>query len=178
FTAMVFAFQMLNFPIAYGTSGHLLGYVMLAILMGPGEAFMSMMVVLIIQALVFADGGILALGPNIFNMGVVAAMGYIVYRLVTRKQRSKRMILIGSALGAWVSVVAASLAAAIEIGVSVSYPFGIELTIPAMVAVHVVIGIGEALITMGVVAWVLRVHPEFIIKEAVQVHEVVQKTTP
>jgi cobalt/nickel transport system permease protein len=177
FTALVFAFQMLNFPIAYGTSGHFLGFVLLAILMGPGEAFLSIMVVLIIQALVFADGGILALGANIVNMGIVAAIGYGIFRLVTKKQQTKRSIMLGSMLGAWASVVTASLAAAIEIGVSESYPFGMELTIPSMVSWHMIIGIGEALITAGVVTWILRAHPEFIIKDLakVQAREMVQK---
>ncbi len=167
FTALIFAFQMLNFPIAYGTSGHLLGYVLLAILMSPGEAFLSIMVVLIIQALFFADGGIITLGANIFNMGIVAVLGYVVFRLITKKQQSKKAILLSSALGAWCSVVVASFMAAIEIGVSNSYPFGTELTIPAMAAWHVIIGIGEALITAGVVAWILRVHPEFIVKDLI-----------
>ncbi|MHA1369263.1 MAG: energy-coupling factor ABC transporter permease [Promethearchaeota archaeon] len=162
FTAMVFAFQMLNFPIAGGTSGHLLGYVLLAILLGPELAFIGIMLVLFIQALIFGDGGLLALGANIFNMGIVAMSGYFIYKYSVRKSTNKRLHVFASFVGGYASVVIASVAAGIEIGVSTAFPFGVGVTIPAMLTWHLLIGIGEGAITSGIIAWVLKSHPEFI----------------
>ncbi|MHA1794302.1 MAG: energy-coupling factor ABC transporter permease [Promethearchaeota archaeon] len=163
FTALVFAFQMLNFPVAGGTSGHLLGFVLLAIILGPEIGFISIMLVLIIQALIFADGGLLALGTNIFNMGIVPLIGYYIYLLIRNKSDDKKKIVLGAGIAAWIAVVVASIVAGIEIGISKAYPYGIEITVPAMMFWHVLIGIGEGLITAGVISLVLKTHPEFIL---------------
>ncbi|MHA1999620.1 MAG: energy-coupling factor ABC transporter permease [Promethearchaeota archaeon] len=168
FTAMVFAFQMLNFPIAAGTSGHLLGYVLLAILLTPEIGFIGIMLVLVIQALVFADGGLLALGTNIFNMAIVALPGYYIYKLLKHflERKGKKNLFIPAFVGAWSSVVLASIAAGIEIGISTAYPFGVEYTVPAMLLWHVLIGIGEGFITAGIVVYVNKVHPEILTNSA------------
>lgn len=162
FTAMVFAFQMLNFPIAAGTSGHLLGFVLLAVILGYDIAFIGIMLVLVIQALIFADGGLIVLGANIFNLGIVTLVGYGLFLLIKAKWNTKKGIVLASGISAWASVMVASVAAGLEIGISVAYPLGIEFTIPSMLFWHVFIGLGEGLITAGVISWVLKVHPEFL----------------
>jgi len=144
--AFIFAGQMLNFPVAGGTSGHLLGAALAAILLGPWAAAIIMSCVLVAQSLIFQDGGLLALGANIFNMGVVASFGgYYLYRLVvlmlgdTRKAK-----IIGGFIGAWGSVFLASIACAIELAISGASP--IQAVLPAMAGFHAIIGIGEGLI--------------------------------
>ncbi len=159
--AFIFAAQMLNFPVAGGTSGHFLGGVLAAVLLGPWAGFIVMAAVLIIQALVFQDGGILALGANAFNMGLVAAMGgYLVYFATTRLIKGRGGILAGSFIAAWLSVVAASLACAVELAVSGTAP--LSVTLPVMVSVHAVIGLGEGIITALAVGLVLAARPDLV----------------
>lgn len=149
--AFIFSAQMINFPVANGTSGHLLGGVLAGILLGPLEAMLVLSIVLIVQSLFFADGGLIALGANIFNMGVVGAIGgYYLYRLI--KKHLKKMLL-AAFFAAWISVVVASVAASIEIAVSGTIPLNVVL--PAMTKVHVLIGIGEGMITT-LVLWGLK----------------------
>jgi cobalt/nickel transport system permease protein len=139
--AFIFAAQMINFKVAGGTSGHLLGGALAAILLGPWAGTLVITAVLAVQALVFQDGGLLALGANIFNMAVVGVWsGYAIYRLA-RKLLS----------AAWCSVVLAALVAAVELAISGMAPLGVVL--PAMGLVHVLIGIGEGLITTSVLAF-------------------------
>jgi cobalt/nickel transport system permease protein len=145
--AFIFAAQMLNFPIAGGTSGHLIGAALAAILLGPWASVLIMSCVLIAQCLIFQDGGLLALGANIFNMGIVAAFsGYFIYRLSTSiLGDSKKGRLISGFVSAWASVLLASLACAIELAVSGASPWTVAL--PAMTGIHALIGIGEGIIT-------------------------------
>ncbi len=169
-TAMVFAFQMLNFPIAAGTSGHFLGFILMAILISPSAAFFMISVVLIIQAFIFGDGGILVLGANIFNMGIATLFGYIIYWVIRKKLLRMREnnsfqdkgLILGTFVGAYLSVLAASIVCGIEIGLSTAFPYPIGLTIPAMVGYHALIALGEGLITSFVILFFKRFAPEYI----------------
>ncbi len=152
--AFVFAAQMLNFPVIGGTSGHVIGATLVAILLGPWAALLIMVCVLFLQAFMFQDGGLLALGANVFNMGFLASFGgYYVYKLISAVGGGGRKAkLVASFSGAWFSVVLASSAAALELGFSGTSPLRIAL--PAMAGVHVFIGIGEGIITTSVLALV------------------------
>jgi len=160
--AFIFAAQMLNFPVAGGTSGHLIGAALAAILLGPWAAVLIMSCVLIAQSLIFQDGGLLALGANIFNMGIVASFsGYYLYRLfVSILGKNRRSQLIGSFVGAWASVFLASIVCAIELAVSGTSP--IQVALPAMAGVHALIGIGEGLITGAVLSLVLATRADLL----------------
>lgn len=155
--AFVFGAQMVNFPILFGTSGHVLGSLLCALVLGPWPAFIVMTTVLIIQALLFGDGGYLALGANVLNMAVIATFGgYFAYRFLKR-------FLPGpvSVFGAgWFSVVAAALACAVELGISGCVPMG--LAVSAMGFWHALIGVGEGLITALVIGYLARVRPDVI----------------
>lgn len=160
--AFVFAAQMINFPVLGGTSGHLLGGVLVAVLLGPWASVLVMTSVIGVQALIFQDGGLLALGFNVANMGILSAfVGYVVYLLVKRLSGGSRTgEMIGAALGAWVGVVAASIATSVELAISGTANLGIAL--PAMVGVHALIGIGEALITVAALAFIGQTRPDLI----------------
>ena len=153
--AFIFAAQMLNFQVIGGTSGHLIGAAIAAILLGPWAAVLIMTCVLIAQCLIFQDGGLLALGANIFNMGIVATFSaYFLYRLITSMLgQGRRGRLIGSIIGAWASVVMASIACASELAVSGTSPWTVVL--PAMGGIHALIGIGEAIITGAALSLVM-----------------------
>jgi cobalt/nickel transport system permease protein len=153
--AFIFVAQMLNFPIAGGTSGHLIGAALAAILLGPWAGVLIMSCVLLVQSLIFQDGGLIALGANIFNMGLLACFaGYYLYRATTSLWgESRRGRLFGGFIGAWGSVFVAAIAAALELWISGTSPLGVVL--PAMAGVHVLIGIGEGLITVAVLSLVL-----------------------
>lgn len=153
--AFIFAGQMLNFPIAGGTSGHLLGGVLAAVLLGPFAGSVIISVVLIVQCLIFQDGGITTLGANILNMAIIGAMGgYLVYNLLKRKIG----LIISVAIASWLSVVLASFACAIELAISGTSP--LKIVLPAMVGVHMLIGIGEAIITCLVIGFIIKVRPD------------------
>jgi len=160
--AFVFAAQMLNFPIAGGTSGHFLGAALAAILLGPWVACVAMAVVIAIQAFVFADGGITALGANILNMGVVGALVVGFLMLGTRNvlPKSRTVLLAITGAGAWLAVMAGALATSIELAVSDTVPLGTVLA--AMLGVHALIGVGEAVITVAAVGAVLALRPDLI----------------
>jgi cobalt/nickel transport system permease protein len=157
--AFIFAAQMVNFPVAGGTSGHLLGGVLAAVLLGPSAAVLVMSAVLIVQSLMFADGGILALGANVTNMGLVGAVGgYGLYRPVARALGGERGRLAGAAFAAWGATVLAAIAAAGELALSGVAAW--SLVLPAMAGVHMLIGIGEAAITTLVLFAILQTRPE------------------
>ncbi len=160
--AFIFAAQMLNFPVAGGTSGHLIGAALAAILLGPWAAVLIMSCVLIAQCLIFQDGGLLALGANIFNMGIVASFsGYYIYRLFTSiLGGSRRSQLVGGFAAAWGSVFLASSACAIELAVSGTSP--IQVALPAMAGIHALIGVGEGLITGAVLSLVLATRADLL----------------
>jgi cobalt/nickel transport system permease protein len=144
--ALVFAGQMFNFPVSQGTSGHLIGGIFAAVILGPFAGAIVMAAVLSVQAFFFADGGLLALGANIVNMAVIAALGcYYLYFWLKRALPEWLAIFIA----AWASVILASFACALQLGYSGTVPF--ETVIPAMVNVHAVIGMAEALITLALV---------------------------
>jgi cobalt/nickel transport system permease protein len=151
--ACIFAGQMLNFAVAGGTSGHLMGAALATILLGPWAAILVLTSVVSVQALIFQDGGLLALGANIFNMGIIGAfVAYFVYRTVQRIVAGKPWgIFVGGFLAAWLSIVIASLAVALELALSGTSPANIA--VPAMGGVHMLIGIGEGLITVGALAF-------------------------
>jgi len=142
--AFIFAAQMVNFPIVGGTSGHLIGAVLAAVTLGPWSASIIMAVILILQSLLFQDGGLTALGANILNMGVIAVFaGYGVYRLLERYRA------VGVFVASWVSVMLAAAACAVELAVAETIPLAVVL--PAMLFWHAFIGVGEGLITAAVV---------------------------
>jgi cobalt/nickel transport system permease protein len=163
-TAGVFAFQLLNFPIVGGTSGHLVGGVLLGVFLGPFGALISMSIILTIQAFLFADGGVTALGANIFNMGIIGGfLGYYIY-LGIRKLvgRGHWGIRVGAAIASYLSIVLAALACGLQIGWSYTFPYGIQYTVPAMVGWHLIIGLGEAIITVIVIEYIIRVRPDLL----------------
>ena len=160
--AFVFAAQMLNFPVAGGTSGHLVGATLAAVLLGPFASVIVMTCVLVLQCFLFQDGGLTALGANVLNMGLVAtAVGYAVFALLRRGLgEGLRARLLATAFAAWCSTVAAAVACAGELAASGTVPWSTAL--PAMAGVHMLIGVGEALITTLVVASVARLRPELL----------------
>jgi cobalt/nickel transport system permease protein len=159
--AFIFAGQMLNFPVAAGTSGHLLGGALAAVLLGPYAGALVIAVVLTVQCFIFQDGGLTALGANIFNMSFIGIFsGYGLYGLIRKLYKGKKGILTGTAAGAWFSVVLASGVCALELAFSGTSPLGMVL--PAMMLVHMFIGIGEAVISVFVVSFVLKTRPDLI----------------
>jgi cobalt/nickel transport system permease protein len=147
--AAIFAGQMLNFSVAGGTSGHLLGAALATILLGPWAAVIVMTCVVSIQALIFQDGGLLALGANIFNMAVIGvSVSHFIFSSLRRLSAGKTWgLFAGGFLAAWVSVFIASLAVALELSISGTSPANIS--IPTMGGIHALIGLGEAAITLG-----------------------------
>jgi cobalt/nickel transport system permease protein len=161
--AFVFAAQMLNFPIAGGTSGHIVGGVLAAVLLGPSAAVIVLTCVLIVQCLMFADGGLTCLGANIFNMGIVNVCGgYFVFGLARRLIRIEetRATVFAASFAAWCGTVFASISCAGELSLSRTAPW--SLAFPAMANVHMLIGIGEAVVTGLVIMAVLRTRPELV----------------
>jgi cobalt/nickel transport system permease protein len=159
--AFVFAAQMLNFPVAAGTSGHLMGSVLAAVLLGPGPAVIVMTSVLLVQALVFADGGLLALGANVFNMAIVGTVGgYGVYWLLIKVFRGDRGRLVAAGVASWFSIVLAATCVAGELAWSGTVSW--NAAFPAMASVHMVIGLGEAIITTLVIAAISLTRPELL----------------
>ena len=145
--AIIFAAQMLNFPIADGTSGHLIGAALAAILLGPEAAVIILASVLLVQALVFGDGGILTLGANIFNMGVIASYSanFIYLRI---KQMSNVLAVLAAS---WFSVFAAAIATSLELAISGT--IGFLPVLYSMVSTHALIGVGEGLITIVILSY-------------------------
>jgi cobalt/nickel transport system permease protein len=164
--AFVFAAQMLNFPVAGGTSGHLLGGVLAAVLLGPGAAAVVIACVLTVQALLFSDGGVLALGANIFNMSFIGAVvGYAIFRAARHFLSGLRGLITAVFFAAWLSTVLASVTCAGELALSGTLPPGVVF--PAMVGVHALIGIGEGLITSLVILAIARTRPDLLEAENV-----------
>jgi cobalt/nickel transport system permease protein len=160
--AFIFAAQMLNFPVVGGTSGHFVGAALAAILLGPWAGVLIMTCVLLVQCLVFQDGGLLALGANIVNMGVVGCLlGYYAYRGVALLAGNRRaLVLTAAGIAGWMSTVAAAVFCALELGISGTVPLRVAL--PAMAGVHALIGIGEGLITAAVLALVMATRPDLV----------------
>jgi cobalt/nickel transport system permease protein len=152
--AFIFAAQMFNFQVVGGTSGHLLGGVLAAVLLGPWAGTLVMTCVVAVQALVFQDGGLVVMGANIFNMGVVGTLGgFYVYRALARILGGEDKARVPAAgIAAWVSVVVGATSMAVQLAVSGTTPIAIAL--PAMTGVHVLIGVGEAVITMAALGFI------------------------
>lgn len=153
--SLIFSAQMVNFPINGGTSGHLLGGVLAALILGPFEALLVMTVILSTQAFLFGDGGALAIGANIFNMGIVGALGgYAFFRFLVRGKIKKRGFLRSAFVAAWVSVVGAAIAASFEIAVSGTK--ALSIVFPAMTLTHVAIGFMEGVITIAALSLLMK----------------------
>lgn len=161
--AFIFAAQMINFPIPGGTSGHLLGGTLAGVLLGPWAGSLVMTVVFIVQGVLFQDGGLTVLGANIFNMGLIGTFGgYYLYRSVRFAfgRNSLRGTLVGVAIASWVSVMVASLVCAVQLALSGTVPLGVALT--AMAFWHVLIGLGEAIISVTTISFIWRSRPEIL----------------
>jgi cobalt/nickel transport system permease protein len=157
--AFIFAAQMINFPVAGGTSGHLLGGALAAIVLGPWAAMLVMTAVIAVQALLFQDGGLLVMGANILNMGLItAAIGYGLYRGVMNRPRGTKLAVAG--IAAWLSVMAGALATAFQLWLSGTS--NLQTVAIAMLGVHALIGIGEALITVAALGFIFRTRPDLV----------------
>ncbi|MEA5558746.1 energy-coupling factor ABC transporter permease [Nodularia spumigena] len=162
-TAFIFAAQMVNFPVAGGTSGHLLGGTLAAIVLGsPWAGMLCIATVFIIQAVLFADGGITALGANILNAAVISVwVGWVLTQTLQRLfGGSKGRLPLAAGIAAGISIVVASVACTIQLVLSGTASAGIVL--PAMAGVHILIGVGEGLITGGVVAYLATARPDLL----------------
>lgn len=163
--ALIFALQMLNFPVAGGTSGHFAGGTAAAILLGPWQALMVMAGVLGVQALFFADGGITTYGANVVNMGVIGVfVGWSVYRAVAGRDPSASRRSFAAFVAAWAGCLLSALAAALELWISGRAPLG--LVMGAMGFWHAIIGVGEGLITAGLVSYLARTRPDLLGEDA------------
>lgn len=163
--AFIFAAQMINFPIPGGTSGHLLGGTLAGALLGPWAGSLVMVVVFMVQAFLFQDGGITVLGANIVNMGLIGTFGgYYLYAAIRKALgwNSFRGIGVGAAVAAWASVVVGSVVCAFQLAISGTVPLPVALS--AMASWHILIGIGEALITVSALAFIYRTRPDLIYK--------------
>lgn len=157
--AFIFAAQMINFPVAGGTSGHLLGGALAAIVLGPWAGMLVMTAVVAVQGLLFQDGGLLVMGANVLNMGLVtAAIGYGLYRSAAGQSKVVKLSVAGVA--AWLSVMAGALFTALQLWLSGTSQLGI--VIPAMLGVHALIGLGEALITVAALSFILQARPDLL----------------
>src|SRR5829696_5510749 len=161
--AFIFAAQMINFPVAGGTSGHLLGGALAAITLGPWAAMLVMTAVIAVQALLFQDGGLLVMGANILNMGLItAAIGYGLYRGVSSGNQTLKLTVAG--IAAWLSVMAGALFTSLQLWLSGTSQ--LQIVIPAMLTVHALIGLGEALITVAALTFILQTRPDLIGKNS------------
>ena len=160
----IFAVQMLNFPVAAGTSGHLLGAALAMVLVGPYAATLALSVVLIIQAFLFADGGLTALGLNIFNMGVVGVWASFGMFLILKKllPKTKSSIVAASFIAALLSVPAAAAGFVVQYAIGANATFSVSAVLGAMIGTHVFIGIGEAIITALTVSAVLASRSDLV----------------
>lgn len=163
-SVFIFAVQMLNFPVAAGTSGHLLGGALAAILVGPWVALLSMTVVLALQAFIFADGGLSAIGLNILNMGVITVViGWLLFSALKKVfGKNKKGIVIASAVAAFISVPASAMGFVVEYAIGGSGVIDISKVLGAMISVHLLIGIGEAVITALTVGAVLSTRADLV----------------
>ena len=174
--AVIFAFQFVNYPVPGGTSGHLIGGTLIAIILGPWASVIILFLVLVVQSL-FGDGGILALGANTFNMGIIAGIfGFYIVMFIVKilnktSIRKELKLTIGTAIGAYISIVLAAFICGIELSISGAVP--LEIAIPAMVYWHLLIGFGEAIISALIIFYICRVKPDIIMTESIMMNKVV-----
>jgi cobalt/nickel transport system permease protein len=159
-SAFVFAAQMINFPIAFGTSGHLVGGTFLAVLLGPYAAILSMTLVLGMQALFFADGGIVAFGMNMFNMAIIGGLSYFLIKALTRKNSDQKWFMSSVFIASWISVMLGAVITSFEI--APAFSGGLAVTLPSMLLLHGLIGVGEGAITTVLVTSIQRLNPTII----------------
>jgi len=168
--AIIFAFQFVNYPVPGGTSGHLVGGTLVAIILGPWASVIVLFLILVIQSL-FGDGGITALGANAFNMGIIGGIvGFYLVMLFVKilnntSLKKELKVTIATAIGSYIAIVLASFICGIEIGISGTIP--IEIAVPAMVFWHILIGIGEAIISALIVFYIYKTKPDFITTESI-----------
>ncbi len=166
--AFIFAAQLINFPVAGGTSGHLLGGALAAITLGPWAGILVMTCVVALQALLFQDGGLLVMGANIFNMGILTTLvGYSLYRLVIHKKNNIRLAVAG--IAAFLGVLAAALMTAFQLWLSGTSPA--QIVFPAMIGIHSLIGVGEALITVATLGFIYKVRPTILSTKKIEDRE-------
>ena len=160
----IFAVQMLNFPVAAGTSGHLIGAALAMVLVGPYAATLALVVVLIIQAFLFADGGLTALGLSIFNMAVISVwVSFGVFMLLKKIfPKTKSWLVIATFISALISVPAAAIGFVIQYAIGANATFSVGTVLNAMVGTHILIGIGEAIITALTVSAVLASRSDLV----------------
>jgi cobalt/nickel transport system permease protein len=160
-TALFFAAQMMNYPIIGGTTAHLLGGASLALVLGPYVGCVCMTVILLLQCLLFGDGGITALGANLLTMAVIGTfLPYYVYKLVMIATKNRA---ISSTVGAFLGDVTAAITAGILLGLSAPiFQYGLEIAVPAMAINHSIIGAGEAIVTAALIAILLKTKPELL----------------
>ena len=160
----IFAVQMLNFPVAAGTSGHLLGAVLAAVLVGPWAATLALTIVLLMQAFLFADGGLTALGLSVFNMSILAVwVGYGIFLLVRKVlPKNKASVIAAAFVGALLSVPVAATGFTLQYAMGATATFSTSTVFGAMVGTHVLIGIGEAIITGLTVSAVLASRSDLV----------------
>lgn len=162
-TAMFFAAQMMNYPIIGGTTAHLLGGPILAITLGPYAGLISMTIILLIQALFFGDGGITTFGANVWNMGVVGVfIPYLIFSLATKMTKNKKGMFFGAFIGALIGDDLAAIFAGLELGLSTTFPYSIQIAVTAMGLHHLFIGIGEGIITMMILSILWRTRPDLL----------------
>ncbi len=167
--AVIFAFQFVNYPIPGGTSGHLVGGTLVAIILGPWASVIVLFLILVIQSL-FGDGGITALGANAFNMGIIGGIFgfYLVMlfvKLLNKTSIKKELKLtIATGIGSYIAIVLASIVCGIELAISGKIP--IEIAVPVMAFWHILIGIGEGIISALIVYYIYKTKPEFITTES------------
>jgi cobalamin biosynthesis protein CbiM len=155
---------MLNFPVAAGTSGHLIGAVLAAVLVGPWAATLALTIVLLVQAFLFADGGLTALGLSVFNMSLLAVWaGYGAFILIRKiLPKNKASVSIAAAIGALISVPVAAIGFTIQYALGATATYSTSTVLTAMVGTHVLIGIGEAIITGLTVSAVLASRSDLV----------------
>jgi cobalamin biosynthesis protein CbiM len=160
----IFAVQMINFPVAAGTSGHLFGSVLAAVLVGPYVATLALSVVLLLQALLFADGGLTAAGLNVFNLSLVGVwVGYGVFLLVKKfLPKNKSSITTAAAIAGFISVPAAVMGFVLQYAIGANSTFSVAAVFTGMMGTHVLIGIGEAVITAFSVTAVMASRPDLV----------------
>jgi cobalt/nickel transport system permease protein len=159
-SAFVFAAQMINFPILFGTSGHLIGGTFLAVLLGPYAAILSMTLVLGMQALFFADGGIAAFGMNMFNMAIIGGLSYFLIKAFTRKNSSQKWFISSVFIASWISVMLGAVITSFEI--APAFSGGLAVTLPSMLLLHGIIGVGESAITTVLITSIQRMNPTIL----------------
>lgn len=159
--AFVFAAQLLNFPVLGGTSGHLVGGALLAVLLGPMCALLTMATVILAQAFFMQDGGLIALGANIFNIGAVTVFsGYVVFEVLGGVQNAGKRLAVAGFLAGWLSLVLSSACAAFELALSGT--IALRVGLPAMTGYHAIIGVAEGGFTAGILSFLARVRPDLV----------------